>query len=51
MGSTDILEMDIKEKKGAKPVRSKPYKTGKAEREEIKKIVAEWKKIRILSEI
>ncbi|CAB0029530.1 unnamed protein product [Trichogramma brassicae] len=50
LGHTSLIEMDIKELPGSKPVNRKPYPASNAERERIKAIVSEWKRLGICTE-
>ncbi|KAK9712127.1 hypothetical protein QE152_g25059 [Popillia japonica] len=50
LGKTEILEMNIQEKPGSVPINEKPYRTTIAERDEISKIITEWKKAGIVTE-
>lgn len=43
LGCTNLAKMDIEEIPGSQPVRARPYSTNAADREVIRKIVAEWK--------
>src|SRR5690606_11178260 len=42
-GCTSLLKMHIREKEGSEPVASKPYPVNKEQRDQVRKIVAEWK--------
>jgi len=44
LGCTPLLTVDIKEVPGSCPVVCRPYKTSPSDREEIAKIVSEWKR-------
>ena len=50
LGCTNLTEMNIVEREGSKPVASRPYKTSAEEREEIGRIVKEWKEHGIVTE-
>ncbi|CAB0036792.1 unnamed protein product [Trichogramma brassicae] len=50
IGHADLVQMDIKELPGSKPVSRKPYPASNAERERIKKIVNEWKQLGIVTD-
>lgn len=43
LGCTPLMTIDINEVLGSQPVTCKPYKTSQTNREEIAKIVDEWK--------
>lgn len=48
LGRAKEAEFEIHEKPGAKPVYCKPYRASDKEREQIKKIVAEWREAGIV---
>ena len=50
IGCTDLVEMDIKKIPGSKPVARKPFSASNAEREKIKAIVTNWKRLGIVKE-
>ena len=50
LGCTDLMEAEINEVPGSKPIRSKPYRTNAKEREIIRNIVADWKRQGIVTE-
>jgi len=50
LGCTPMMKVDIKEVPGSFPVVCRPYKTTQADREEIHKIVSDWKRCGVVSE-
>lgn len=50
LGCTSLVEMDIVEVPGSKPVVCRPYKTTAADRAEIDKIVSDWKRCGLVTE-
>lgn len=50
LGCTPLMTMDINEVPGSQPIMCKPYKTSQADREEIAKIVDEWKRCGVVTE-
>ncbi|XP_064466392.1 uncharacterized protein LOC135377709 [Ornithodoros turicata] len=50
LGCTNVLEMKIEEIPGSTPVAVRPYRASAIEREMIRKIVTEWKRLGIVTE-
>lgn len=50
LGCTPLISMNINEEPNSRPVACRPYKTSAADREEIAKIVAEWKEHGLVEE-
>ncbi|XP_050064945.1 LOW QUALITY PROTEIN: uncharacterized protein LOC126553874 [Aphis gossypii] len=50
LGCTPMMKVDIKEVPGSFPVVCRPYKTTQGDREEIHKIVSDWKRCGVVSE-
>lgn len=50
LGCTQLIQMDIKEKPGSSPVSCRPYKASFGERDEMKKIIEDWKAHGIVTE-
>lgn len=50
LGCTPLMRVDIREVPGSLPVVCRPYKTTQADREEIHRIVTDWKRCGVVSE-
>lgn len=50
LGCTPLMHVDIREIPGSLPVVCRPYKTTQADREEIHRIVTDWKRCGVVSE-
>ena len=50
LGKTDLIEMEISVEPGSVPVAGRPYRANITEREEIRRIVGEWKRVGIVRE-
>jgi len=50
LGCTPLMRVDIREVPGSLPVVCRPYKTSQADREEIHRIITDWKRCGVVSE-